>query len=85
MLTWRERNVLRYLERCMEANSRMLGERLVAGDENPAKVGGAVAGRLHKRNLVSYLYDLHAWRITAAGREALADARREKTDGGETP
>lgn len=70
-LTWRERDVLQYLDPLMEANSRMIGEMIAAGNENPARVGGAVAGRLYKRGLVTYLFDLHAWRITVAGRDAL--------------
>ncbi len=75
-LTWRERDALQYLDGLMEATSAMIGERIATGGENPARVGGAVAGRLYRRNprLVTYLFDLHAWRITAAGRAARAES-----------
>lgn len=76
MLTNREVIVLRYLSQLMEANAKMIGEEVLTyklkGGSNYSAVGGAICGRLRKRGLVTFLPDLNAWRITRAGREAIA-------------
>lgn len=70
---------LRYLSGLMEANARMIGAKVCAergdgnGGSNIIAVGGVLAGLLRKRGWASYMPDLHAWRITRAGRAVLAE------------
>lgn len=75
-MTPREYLCLRYLDPLMEADAHQIGRYIYANQEAPAgsnisAIGGAVVGRLRKRGLVIRISDLNAWRITAAGREAL--------------
>lgn len=77
-MTDREYLCLRYLDHLMEADAFMIGRYVRTNLENPRSGGsnlsaicGAVAGRLRKRGMVTFLPDLKAWRITSAGREAL--------------
>jgi len=76
MLTNRECIVLTYLSPLMEASARMIGEHVLThglrGGSNCGAIGGAICGRLYKRGLVMYLFELNAWRITREGRAALA-------------
>lgn len=79
MLSEKERACLAYLTDKMEASGRMIGEALVpvcGGGRSPrgyAIVGNNVARRLmFERGFTTYLPDLKAWRITRAGRYALA-------------
>ena len=70
--------VLRYLNERMEAPSRSLGMAVLppVGNELPhaqiASVGRSVAMHLRRQGLVTFLSDLRCWRITQAGRDALA-------------
>jgi hypothetical protein len=71
---------LSYLDDLMEADASMLGRYVYTNRLDPAKhgsnlsaVGGAIAGRLRKRGLVTFIADLKAWRITKAGRDILRD------------
>lgn len=77
-MTDREYLCLRYLDPLMEASAFTIGRYIRTNLENPRSggsnfiaIGANVAGRLQKRGLVTRLPDLNAWRITAAGREAL--------------
>lgn len=77
-MTDREYLCLRYLDQLMEADAFTIGRYVrtnildpKTGGSNLSAIGGAVAGRLRKRGLVTFLPDLKAWRITASGREAL--------------
>lgn len=75
-MTPREYLCLRYLDPLMEADAFSIGRYIYANQAEPAgsnlsAIGGAVVGRLRKRGLVIHIADLNAWRITAAGREAL--------------
>lgn len=81
-MTERERICLAYLDYLMEANARMIGEQIVLqmkgrGGSNLSAVGANVVGALRRRGLVTYLPDLAAWRITPAGRAALAATERK--------
>ena len=77
-MTERERACLLYLDLLMEANAAMIGRSIIeqCGIQNEgsgyAAVGAGVAGSLRRRGFVTRLPDLAAWRITRAGREALA-------------
>ena len=80
-MTEREELCLDYLNDKMEADAFQLGRYIYAnlvdpksGGSNLPTIGGAVCGRLRKQGLVMFLPDLHAWRITKAGREALVAA-----------
>lgn len=72
---------LHYLSDKMEATGEMIGEAIAPGRATSprgyAMIGNGVARRLwlDDRHLTTYLVDLHAWRITAAGREFLAEAQ----------
>lgn len=77
-MTEREYLCLRYLDHLMEADAFGIGRYVRANMLDPASggsnlpaIGAAVAGRLRKRGLVTFLPDLKAWRITSTGREAL--------------
>lgn len=75
-VTAREYLCLRYLDPLMEADAFSIGRYIYANQAEPAgsnlsAIGGAVIGRLRKRGLVTHIRDLNAWRITAAGRDAL--------------
>lgn len=77
-MTNREYLCLRYLDQLMEADAFTIGRYIrinvldpKSGGSNIPAIGAAVAGRLRKRGLVTFLPDLKAWRITTAGREAL--------------
>lgn len=77
-MTERERLCLEYLSPLMEADTHMIGRHVRANLLDPAKggsnlssIGAAVVGRLRKRGLVIQIHDLNAWRISAAGRQAL--------------
>jgi hypothetical protein len=79
-VTDREYLCLRYLDHLMESDAFAIGRYIYANLENPQSggsnlpaIGAAVAGRLRKRGLVTFLPDLKAWRITTAGREALRE------------
>ena len=76
-MTERELICLTYLADKMEANAAMIEEAVVGqmdgrGGSNCEAVGSNVVGKLKRRELVYYLPDLHAWRITAPGRAALS-------------
>jgi hypothetical protein len=75
-MTDREFLCLQYLDHLMEAPAISIGRYIFANQAKPdgsnlSAIGAAVCGRLRKRGLVTWLPDLRAWRITAAGREAL--------------
>lgn len=78
-LTSNEIAALAYLTDKMEAYAVSIGKAVIAartrrrGGSNYASVGAAVCRSLRRFGLTTYLPDLHAWRITAAGREELAD------------
>lgn len=86
-LTNKERIVLVYLSQMMEANARMIGEHIrshgLKGGSNIAAIGAAVCGRLFKKRLVARISDLNAWRITYAGRAAIANIDANPPAGGE--
>lgn len=74
-MTWREKDVLRFLDDKMSATSHQIGEMISTEEKkNPARVAGTVCARLSKQRLVTYLFDEHAWRITNEGRAALRSA-----------
>lgn len=68
--------VLQFLDGRMEANTRQIGTHLVGRPSvrgsNYVAVGAAVCARLRRQGFVMKLPELNAWRITRAGREALA-------------
>jgi hypothetical protein len=77
-VTERERICLAFLDDKMEATAAMIGKAIYnqissrhRGGSNLIAIGANVAGNLRKRGLVVRLSDLRAWRITAAGREAI--------------
>lgn len=76
-LTIRELACLSYLDKLMEAPGAAIGDR-VDPRSGRSHRGNAIIGNGVARNLmmsyqyVTYLPDLKAWRITAAGRAALA-------------
>lgn len=79
-MTEREGLALQFLnDGRMEATAYQIGQHIYAnlydrrsGGSNLLAIGAAVCGRLKKQGLVTYLLDLAAWRITRAGRAALA-------------
>lgn len=79
------RSILVYLSPLMEANAAMVGEQVIKFQQrdqgtpikpkrSPISVAAPLLGQLRRMGFVTYLRDLHAWRITAAGRAALKDA-----------
>ena len=77
MLTERERLCLEYLDHLMEAKACSIGRFIYDAQSrydgsNFSAIGAAVVGRLRKQGLVLYLPDLHAWRISRAGREQIS-------------
>lgn len=72
-LTAKEIHTLQYLSNRMEASARMIGEELfrleITKSKNALAVGASVCGNLHKKELVLYLPDLKAWRISKLGRQ----------------
>jgi hypothetical protein len=85
-LTESEALALEHLDSVMEALAIQVGMYIVRNRKRIAgshysSVGGSVCGRLYKRGLVTYLFDLNAWRITPAGRAALR--ARDAAEGGE--
>jgi len=87
MLTARERDCLEYLEPRMEANAAMIGDVIapeIPNARNRTRYGEVVAESLrwHEPSLVTWILELHAYRITKAGRAALADQTNCKTCGG---
>jgi hypothetical protein len=83
ILTERERIVLEYLSPLMEANARMIGEHILGVEPYAGnctfEVGTSICWRLRKRDLVSFVSDLKAWRITARGREVLMSQQYKTT------
>lgn len=80
-MTDNEMACLRFLADKMEATALMVGDALwkhrgmVTG--NLSTSGANVLVALRKRGFVTYLPDLKAWRITAAGRTILAGSAQE--------
>jgi hypothetical protein len=75
-VTDREYLCLQFLDPLLSADAYSIGRYIFANQLEPAgsnlsAIGAAVAGRLRKRGLVTYLPDIEAWRITRAGRDAL--------------
>ena len=84
-LSEREYLCLEYLTDKMESDAHRIGQFIRVNSLNPRSggtnfisIGGAVVGRLRRRGMVTFLPDLKAWRITPAGRAALAS---DKGDG----
>ena len=80
--TIREMSCLQYLSGMMEATGEMIGERVDPHSgrtsRGNAMIGNKVArGLMIGRGLTTHLSDLNAWRITKAGREALAQLNNE--------
>lgn len=76
-LTERQHVALLYLSDKMEASASMVGAAVVIamdgrGGSNLSAVGASVLSGLRKQNLVTYLPDMFAWRITSTGRESIA-------------
>lgn len=85
-MTERERICLTYMEPLMWATPSQVGLEIYTktskiNGSNLSGIGSAVLGRLRKRGLVAYLPDCQAWRITKAGRAALAAPERETDNG----
>jgi hypothetical protein len=61
----------------MEATTTMIGEYVTdcLHDQNKyhKRVGGAIVGRLRKRDLIYKITELDAWRMTSAGRLLLSE------------
>ena len=85
-MTEHERAALIYLSPLMEATAGMVGRAIVSRwsgrpcNEDHPRVAATPLGRLRKQGLVTFLPDLRAWRITSAGRAAIA----EKTEASNT-
>jgi len=77
-LTEREKACLQFLDDKLYAGSAQVGRHIYntnnkgrSGGSNLPAIGAAVLCRLKKRDLVRYLPDCGAWRISRRGREAL--------------
>jgi hypothetical protein len=73
-LTDLERQVLRCLSMRPQATTRVIADHLPLLDPPRCPLVRATCEQLGNRRLVTRLPDLAAWRITAAGREALITA-----------